>query len=602
MSRLLKTPIESLRAGAATPVIPGISVTEAPMNSTTARQFLRDPGPMNPNVAPGMPSPEAGAYQGARTGPPVPPGGVRPAAAPAQPLGPRVGGALRAVGSGLGAGLAGGFIGEQAAKAATQVGAPGVGGGPAPVSDAVAQIPTDGYQPAPAAQPYNFFKDSEAGRNIGNLANAASMIPGVGTAAKSLRTVAGAGALQGFANGVQNSPTPSTSAVPGSGAVQAATATEDTKPTLRSDFAAPTVPVLNGQVGMSVDGASGVSKFVQDGKTTYSNVPGENAGAMARGGVSVVPGMSQAAIDKVLGGNTAGQQANDNAIMAANLRDGVDINRGTSKDPRNAPGADLEALARSPLGTPGRSFARERLRDLTVADTTKRGQDITARGQDMTAKTAAETAASAATAARTKLAYDMTKDAQTRADQRGDKAFEQREAADKNLTEKFKSMLPTTVDANGKSVVDEAAVAEHKAAATAYVAGGIRRAQAQLQKNPNDQEAKAAIKELEDKGVAALDDKRLQQIIAAQELKKRSQKADGFSPFAGSHVDSADPYDYMIKGKQKGVFQDQDVLNGGSKLPDRYTLREKGGYAWAPNALDNTTRRFDIIRPGLRNE
>ena len=87
-------------------------------------------------------------------------------------------------------------------------------------------------------------------------------------------------------------------------------------------------PLLRGQSG--TDMGNGISKFTQNGKTLYSNVSGpDNDKLMSnRPGVSVMPGMSREQIDATLGGRSADQTFGDNAIRAANLRDGVDINRG----------------------------------------------------------------------------------------------------------------------------------------------------------------------------------------------------------------------------------------------------------------------------------
>jgi hypothetical protein len=59
-------------------------------------------------------------------------------------------------------------------------------------------------------QPYNFYTDNEAGRNIGNMVNAASMIPVVGPMAKTA-ALAMAG-TQGFASQVRADRTAQTAA------------------------------------------------------------------------------------------------------------------------------------------------------------------------------------------------------------------------------------------------------------------------------------------------------------------------------------------------------------------------------------------------------
>ena len=113
--------------------------------------------------------------------------------------------------------------------------------------------------------------------------------------------------------------------------------------------AAPTDEFSNAAIAQRNPGGM-VRKVVgADGRTTYSgsNVSGDVSfqGADGNalpgrpgGGFMVAGGMSPELIKKTLT-NPDGStwSAGDNAIMAANLRDGVDQYRGTSRDPRNDP-------------------------------------------------------------------------------------------------------------------------------------------------------------------------------------------------------------------------------------------------------------------------
>ena len=67
--------------------------------------------------------------------------------------------------------------------------------------------------------------------------------------------------------------------------------------------------------------------------------------------------------------------ARDNAVMAANLRDGVDPYRGTSRQ-KNDEHAQMQALASSPVGTIGRRGAMRRMAQIEQNQTTLRGQDL----------------------------------------------------------------------------------------------------------------------------------------------------------------------------------------------------------------------------------
>lgn len=92
--------------------------------------------------------------------------------------------------------------------------------GPAIGSQLANQIPDSGTGPTPGAQPYNFWTDSETGRNLGNAANALAPLGGVVSAAKNLPKVASVAdaALGGLAAGVrtqrENAPPVQTPAEP----------------------------------------------------------------------------------------------------------------------------------------------------------------------------------------------------------------------------------------------------------------------------------------------------------------------------------------------------------------------------------------------------
>lgn len=92
--------------------------------------------------------------------------------------------------------------------------------GPAIGSQLANQIPGSGTGPTPGAQPYNFWTDSETGRNLGNAANALAPLGGVVSAVKNLPKVASVAdaALGGLAAGVrtqrENAPPVQTPAEP----------------------------------------------------------------------------------------------------------------------------------------------------------------------------------------------------------------------------------------------------------------------------------------------------------------------------------------------------------------------------------------------------
>ena len=133
--------------------------------------------------------------------------------APARTLRSVTGGVASAVGNGLLYGGAGAG-GVAAAHALRDVGAPKpnpsvMAGERQPGDSGLSRlIPTGGTGPAPPAQPYNFWTDTDLGRNIGNTANAIAPLGGVAMAARvpgALTRTAGLAdaAITGLAGGVQ---------------------------------------------------------------------------------------------------------------------------------------------------------------------------------------------------------------------------------------------------------------------------------------------------------------------------------------------------------------------------------------------------------------
>ncbi len=186
--------------------IPGLEVTYP----------LIDKGPGNPNIPPGG-SADALAVRAERL---RQAGAAAPTAtattSTAVPNAPSAGQRLRSAGSNLVSGaayLGAGVAGQAAARSLRDMGG-GVSGLGAAVGERQAgdsassmQIPTGGPT-APPAQGYNFWTDSEAGRNIGNMANAIAPLGGVAMAARvpgAASRVAGLAdaAVTGLASGVR---------------------------------------------------------------------------------------------------------------------------------------------------------------------------------------------------------------------------------------------------------------------------------------------------------------------------------------------------------------------------------------------------------------
>lgn len=246
------------------------------------------------------------------------------------------------------------------------------------------QIPTGGTGagPTPQPDPTQSASGSELGRNVSNTLMA---LPGVGPGMGAASRLAGS-ALGKTATATTGAMALAKPALPyapplaGAAALGAVTPSAQTAQpapvATQSTATAPTMPrtspgapnpasgspdevMPEGKVNVRRQG-NGVLEF--SGKNISGDVQytGSAADRMAGkgGNVSVVPGMSQALIDKTLT-NPDGSRwsAGDNAIMAANLRDGVDPMRGTQQGIARDKAERLMNLATAPNGTPGKSNA-----------------------------------------------------------------------------------------------------------------------------------------------------------------------------------------------------------------------------------------------------
>lgn len=236
----------------------------------------------------------------------------------------------------------------------------------------IAQIPAGGAAPA--------SDGSNAGSDFTrNVTNTAMALPGVGgalaggtalasavpsiargasatapllskglgmvkTAAPYAVPAAGYATLQAASSNASPMPTPSAleqvpvkPAAPGSATIPETTAAPSASQTPVDEFSNAAISTRNPggmvrKVGNSYSG-SNVS-----GDVSFQGADGNALPGRPGGGSVVTGGMSPELIKKTLT-NPDGStwSAGDNAIMAANLRDGVDQYRGTSRDPRNDP-------------------------------------------------------------------------------------------------------------------------------------------------------------------------------------------------------------------------------------------------------------------------
>lgn len=321
-------------------------------------------------------------------------------------------------------------------------------------------------------------------------------------------------------------------------------------------------PTLRGQGGTSIDGAPGVSKFTQNGKTLYSNVTGpDNDKLMSNNpGVSVVPGMNRQSIDAALGGLSASQVSSDNAIRAANLRDGVDMERGTVGGKAAEEDRRLNELALSPAGTNGRTFAQKQLGLRMTDATTRRGQDI-----DVARTTAASKAAADKVVQDQKIA-DRTF-AAGRDDAvalRADKSADNQRAAGKAFDERITGMVPTI---DGKP--DGNAAAAIRVGANAFLANKQAEVEAALKKDPTNRRALAVKEELK-KGLDGLDEDTIRTFVLGQAGNQVAKEYDGLTinPFAGKAKNTQTPVT-RLRLQDNFILPNQYETDNGQLIPQR---------------------------------
>lgn len=377
---------------AATPQVTGISQSVESLLRSPAQPFT------NPAANP-ITLDMVEAHGNGRYGAPANPSTAAPTtpAAPAAPqsLAQRSMGKLRSVGNtvkAVGPAIVTGIAGSAAARYARGIGEGDSGPDGRPGSGAEQQIPTDGYPKAPTAQPYNFFTDNNTGRNIGNTINALPGVIGGGLPSQVLRAGSGAAraataetiglaAVGGASADIQDgrqatSAAPQTSAQP------------DQQSALQDAPAGVTGPQPGGNSIRVERQANGNLAFSGENISGTPNYIGPASGSL-RGGanpINVMPGMSQDVIDRTLN-NPDGSRwsAEDNAIMAANIRDGVDKYRGTSRQP----------AANKYAGLPIKTAAAMRVADIQAASSRENNAATNATamyGHNLTSQTALRSA------------------------------------------------------------------------------------------------------------------------------------------------------------------------------------------------------------------
>ena len=337
-------------------------------------------------------------------------------------------------------------------------------------------------------------------------------------------------------------------------------------------------------------------------------------------------------------GGDAATTANDNMIRAANLRDGVDVNRGTSmdtgskvfigadtggyglldknyqrgrslrmdasssksnmessagyrariagaagalqeheKEMSNAPRAEAERLSKEGIARTNNEAAAKvhQMQNQTAL----RGQDMAFAGQRLTAE---QQARQNALQLRTEDRKYLHEQRQYEAE-RGDKTFTQRQAADKALNDKILQMH-TANGEDGKPMVDQNAANATLAGVDTMIARQID----DLKKSGTPADL-ARAKNLADHGAHALSPDALEKAVRAVKLmNKVNSNSSKFNPLKPDPLVSSDPRDYFDMARHNsGDF----VTKTGQRIPARFLDTQDNAY-W----FGTPTNEFDLLK------
>jgi hypothetical protein len=329
-----------------------------------------------------------------------------------------------------------------------------------------------------------------------------------------------------------------------------------------------------GKIYKTVDPKTGNPVYSgRDVGADASMVDGSGREIKQGGSVSVVPGMDRASLRQALTNPDGSQWTGaDNSIMAANMRDGVNPYRGTSRAPQlqaEADARDLRALALSPLGTPGRTPALKLLTEQAQQETLRRGQDLqagTATASNQSTLRAAQIKAISdeAKAQREQGNADRTFLAgrdDARANQEGRRRDDKRASADA-----FAKRISTMVGVGEDGKPDMATAATVVNGANAFLDSKRAEIEAILAKDPRNAKALALREDIDKNGLDSIDESTLRKLILGQKANRIAEDEDGWFPWNGTAVKTDVPVTELSL-KRNMIFPNQYITNNKQVLP-----------------------------------
>lgn len=235
--------------------------------------------------------------------------------------------------------------------------------------------------------------------------------------------------------------------------------------------------------------------------------------------------------------------------------------------------ADIALQGEMDAGSVARTGAKASMynADQTTA-ASRYNSDNSLRGQ-LTAAGATRASADA------RLRYDVDKDArdfnlrtQELDASRNANRIKQRETSEKAMVERIASLIPPTAD--GKP--DTAAAAEQVRAMTARVSDRQRQLEAELQKNPNNAQARSELANITDNGLAALGIPAMDDFQTGMEAKRLRKESAGWMPWSGTDVESNKPITSLRL--DEGLIWDDYVDDQGGRIPARKVNERREQY------------------------
>lgn len=313
---------------------------------------------------------------------------------------------------------------------------------------------------------------------------------------------------------------------------------------------------------------------------------GTDVSGLAR---NTIPGMSQEVINRTLNNPDGSRWSEgDNAIMAANLRDGVDKYRGTSRQPADDQMSQLRARAMDPNAI-GHNGAMRALIAMQADKTAQRGQDITERDNARNNQTSIRSQDMTSATARSRLSWEdgwKRHDAGQAAEKQN---FDIKTGSDKALHDEIAGMIPAGPD--GKA--DTQTTSRYAMGLNTMKGNRVAQLQEHLKLNPTDAAAASELDGISKQGANVIPADMKRKYIAGMQVRDliNSTATGGLTPWGTRAVHSDAPVTSMRKNSAGEYVVDEG--NGKTTvIPARYIDKVNSTFGFGGQQNAN----FDILK------